>query len=464
MWPEATYILSADGHYWRNLTLARLGVLPYFVLATVVVFVWTKRLFGSHAGLIAAAVFTFLPTVLAHSGLATTDVAFTALFCWALYAFTLWLQNPCWQTAVYFGVVAGLALSAKFSTIVFLPACGAVVFAMYVAAGHEDWQALLRTFGIAVLCGFLVTWAAYRFSHAPINQVSAIPDHIAARVFGPSSGMTAAVHQVTSTVPVPAPELFDGIRLLREHNRAGRRNYLLGHVKQSGWWYFFVVAIAVKTQLSVLILACIGAVAVARRYLQDRSDWEIAVPLAAAAMVLIVTAPSRLNIGVRHVLPMFVFLSILAGFGVKILWQQSDHRLAFRTCAVLLMVWLVVSSARSHPDYLAYFNEFGGSDPSRLLVVSDLDWGQDLARLANYLHEHQINHISIAYDGYYDPAPLGLPETEILPWCGAQPSGWVALEVRRALRFPECYPWLAQQHSVATVGKTMRIYHLPEKQ
>jgi hypothetical protein len=368
------------------------------------------------------------------------------------------------RTAAQFGTVTGLALSAKFSTIVLLPACAGAIFAMYLAAGPRAWRTLLRTFAFAVLCGFLVTWAVYRFSHAPFNQVTNVPDRIASKVFGPTSGLTAMFHQVTSTVQAPAPELFDGIRMLREQNREGRRNYLFGHVKQSGWWYFFFVSLALKTPFAVLILAVIGTVVIVRKSLRNRNGWESAAPVAAAAMVMIVTAPSHINIGVRHVLPMFVFLSILAALGLVTLWRSSDHRLVFRAAAVLLVAWLVVSSARSHPDYLAYFNEAGGSDPSRLLVVSDLDWGQDLARLATYLNEHQIRHVSIAYDGYYDPVPLGLPETEIMPWCGAQASGWVAMEIRRKLRYPECYPWLAQQQPVAKVGNTMLIYHLPEKQ
>jgi hypothetical protein len=92
--------------------------------------------------------------------------------------------------------------------------------------------------------------------------------------------------------------------------------------------------------------------------------------------------------------------------------------------------------------------------------VSDLDWGQDLGRLARYLSERNVRHFTIAYDGYFDPVPLGLPDTELMK-CGETPSGWAAVEVRRARRFPECYPWLQEQHKIAVVGKTMWVYYLP---
>src|SRR5437868_12732453 len=118
-WQDTYPILSQNGHYWRTLTLGRLGVLPYFIIATLVVFFWTKRLFGWQSALFAAAVFTQLPTILAHSSNATTDVALTAMFCCALYAFTLWLREPNFRIAAVFGIASGLALSTKLSTVVF---------------------------------------------------------------------------------------------------------------------------------------------------------------------------------------------------------------------------------------------------------------------------------------------------------------------------------------------------------
>ena len=461
-WMETYPILSADGHYWRNLTLARIGVLPYFVITTLVVFFWTKRLYGAPAGLLAAAILTFLPTMLAHSSVATTDVPFTAMFCWAMYAFTLWLKKPDVKSAAVFGVSAGLALCAKFSAIAFIPVCAVAILAMYAAAGQPNWRGLIRTLAMVVLCAFLVTWAIYRFSHAPMNQVTTLPDRAAARVFGASSGMTNLVRQITSRVPAPAPEIPDGIRYLREQNSQGTPAYLFGRVKDGGFWYFFIAAMTVKTPLAVLLLGVLGTVAVVLRYLRDRTDWESPAPLACVLMIMLVTMPSRIDTGVRYVLPVFAFLSMLAALGLVMLWQQRQHRLIYRGAALLLLVWLVISSARSHPDYLAYFNEFGGKDPSRLLVVGDLDWGQDLTRLAAYLRERQINHISIAYEGFYDANALGLPETVKMK-CGDVPRGWVAIAVRRAKRYPECWPWLPQQQRVAVVGKTMWIYYVPEQ-
>ena len=120
----------------------------------------------------------------------------------------------------------------------------------------------------------------------------------------------------------------------------------------------------------------------------------------------------------------------------------------------------MVSSALAHPDYLAYFNEFGGEDPSHKIVVGDLDWGQDLKRLSTYMHDHSIQRVSIAYDGFFVPESLAFPETQMLECGAARPAGWVAMEVRKERLYPECYPWLAGQPAVDKVGKTMSLYYL----
>jgi hypothetical protein len=459
-WQDTFPILSSTGNYWHNLRLGRIGVLPYFIIATLVVFFWTKRLFGATAAVLAAAVFTQLPTMLAHSSVATTDVALTAMFCCSLYFFTRWIGEPNWRTAAQFGALTGLALGTKLSTVVFLPACAVPILVLYARSQRRDWRGVLRSLAVVALCAGLALWAVYRFSHVPLTQATGLPDRVAGKVFGKSSSMAHVVHEVASHVPVPMPEFFDGIRNLRDQNHAGTRGYLFGEIRLGGWWYFFLVALALKTPIAVLLLAAIGSVVVLKRYWQDRESWEVAAPFAAFAMIMLCSTPARLDSGVRYVLPVFVFLSILAAFGLVTLWSQTQHRMVWRSAAVALFAWMTASSAVSHPDYLAYFNEFGGSDPSHKIVVGDLDWGQDLTRLSIYMREHSIQHVSIAYDGFFVPQSLDFPETQQLDCYAPRPTGWVAMEVRKERLYPECYPWLPGNQAVAKVGKTMTVYHL----
>src|ERR1022692_1844692 len=132
-WQEGVLVLSSGGRYWHNLTLARIGVLPYYALAIVVIFVWTRRVYGPVTALIAAGTFSMLPVVLAHSAVATTDIPLTAIFTLAVYGFTRWLAVPSWRTAAGFGVATGLAISTKLSTLAFLPPIMAGSVLLYFA-------------------------------------------------------------------------------------------------------------------------------------------------------------------------------------------------------------------------------------------------------------------------------------------------------------------------------------------
>jgi hypothetical protein len=504
-WREGVALLSSGGRYWHNLTLARLGILPFFVLATVVIYLWARQLYGGGTGLLAAAIFTLQPVILAHSGLATTDIALTALFVIAVYAFTRWLSSPSWRTALGLGVATGLAIATKLSTLAFLPATIMGVVPFYLAgrrtvaatgaaatvrlgeltaggrSGHWRLRPLLGQAVVATLGVTMVIWACYRFSHAPIDQFSSAPAKLAERVFGPESSTAHKVHALTATLQLPAPGLYNGLRELRDTNREGAWSYLLGHANQGGWWYFYPVAIAVKTPLAVLLLAAIGGVSLLIGWLRARAEWPRLVPLVSAVAIVAVAAPSRLDIGVRHVMPVFAYLSMLAAVGAVALWRvrwpavrserqtatiepRVGRRLILKAGPITvtaLLGWLVGASIHAHPDYLAYFNELAGSDPAYILVTSDLDWGQDLTRLAVYLRERHARHVYIAYSDLFDAAALSLPESAQLH-CGETPTGWVAIGEDQARLHPDCYPWLATQPLKAYIGKSLRVFYLPE--
>ena len=206
----------------------------------------------------------------------------------------------------------------------------------------------------------------------------------------------------------------------------GHTSYLLGEERQVGWWYFFPIALAVKSPLPFLILTGIGLTILARQGWRD-ADWRPLAPAAAAITLLLVSMPSRINLGVRHILPIYPLLAIVAGFGAIWLWKLCKAQTGWPALVVVLLLWQLISSARSHPDYLAYFNELAGRHPDRVLVVgSDLDWGQDLLRLADALHARKIDSFAFAYHGTAEPSRHNLPPWRNLkPWQAA--TGWIAI-------------------------------------
>jgi hypothetical protein len=464
VWLEGNAILYAGGRYDRNLALARLGVLPFFLLATLVVCAWAWRLGGAPAAVSAVLLFTTLPPVLAHAGIATTDMAVTATIALAALCLIRWLEQPTRGRSLALGAALGLALLSKLSALLFLPAAG-IAIALSRRQQHApetgprprpSRTTMLRLTYAATL---LTIWAGYRFSVGPLiaPAVPAVP--------AGASAPPPALDRVAHAPVFPAPALFEGLGQLAAKNRAGHKSYLLGEVRTTGWWYFFPVALAVKTPLPFLLLVAAGLAASWRGYsgADRRRQLE---PAAIAFAILLVCLPSRINIGLRHVLPMYPFLAVVAGLGAVALWRARRAVRTARALAVLLVAWQVVASARTHPDYLAYFNELAGRHPERILVDSDLDDGQDLKRLADTLRARRIPAVSLAYAGSATVAEHGLPPIHWL-----QPhrpvTGWVAASLYSlklgSLDRPghDDFVWLERYRPVALVGRSIRLYYVP---
>jgi hypothetical protein len=462
VWLEGNAILYAGGRYDRNLALARLGVLPFFLLATLVVYAWAWRLGGAPAAVSAVLLFTTLPPVLAHAGVATTDMAVTATIALAALCVIRWLEQPTRGRSLALGLAVGLALLSKLSALLFLPAAGVAIALCRRGeraretgphAGPSRTTRLRLTYAAALL----TIWAGYRFAVGPLTA----PDAGTA-VAAPTA--LPALDRLARAPVFPAPALFEGLGELAAKNRAGHKSYLLGEVRTTGWWYFFPVALAVKTPLPFLLLTAAGLAAIWRlgSGTERRRQLE---PAAIAFAILLVCLPSRINIGLRHVLPMYPFLSVVAGLGAVALWRAPRAILAAPAMVTLLVCWQLVASVRTHPDYLAYFNELAGSHPERVLVDSDLDDGQDLKRLADTLRARRVPAISLAYAGSATVAEHGLPPIHWLE--PHRPvTGWVAASLYSlklgSLDRPghDDFAWLDRYRPVALVGRSIRLYYI----
>jgi hypothetical protein len=326
---------------------------------------------------------------------------------------------------------------------------------------------------IIYLAAFVTIWAGYKFSVGPL--VPSVPAWADApspsspsSPYSPSSesSLDRLILRIERAPIYPAPELFQGFVALFKKNRYGHRGYLLGEVRATGWWYFFPVALAVKTPLGFLALFAVGLGALASGAVRRR-EWSRLAPGLVAVIFVLVAMSSGINIGLRHVLPAYPFMALAAGAGAVALWGWRRFRPFGPVAAALLAGWTVVSSARAHPDYLAYFNELAGSRPERILVDSDLDWGQDLERLADTLQARGIREISIAYNGSADITRHGLPAfRQLQPF---QPTaGWIAISLfclklgKVGTPTPDEFAWLEAFTPVARVGRSILLYHLTD--
>src|SRR5205823_5709372 len=152
--------------------------------------------------------------------------------------------------------------------------------------------------------------------------------------------------------------------------------------------------------------------------IRTRNAEAIAVALMPMAMLL-PAMTSGINIGIRHVLPIYPLLAISAAYAVVALWKRS------RTAIIVLLAWYFIATALAHPDYMSYFNEAAGRHPERIAADSNLDWGQDLLRLAKIVRREHIDHLYLAYFGTADWRRI-VPAAEELPQF-TRVHGWVAI-------------------------------------
>lgn len=475
IWAEGNEILMARGQYLHNLALARAAVLPFFLLATFLVWYWSRARYGKWPSLIGTLLFTTSPVVLAHAGLATTDMAVTATFTLALLALVNLLEGASYFRFAIFGIAVGLAVLSKFSVLVFLPASGLAVLAFRWLLRRGDKDKLAgaksirwgRGLALAALLSFLVVWAGYRFSVSSITDPSARPHPTIDRFTGKTGALHNLAYSVAESRWVPAPGLFRGVAQLRQKNAIGAKAYLFGNVRQGGWWYFFPVALVVKTTIPFLVLVGLGTFSIARTA-WVRKDWVMAAPVAVALALLLVCMSSQINIGVRHILPIYPLFAIIGGFGACRFWNGAKPKYAGPAVVLILLTWHLTSSIRAHPDYLAYFNEFASEHPERILVDSDLDWGQDLLRLSAALQLRHIENVSIAYAGSpdLDLHKFAMPAfRELAPH---QPTtGWIAISLLRlkagGFGLPaDSFSWLEAYKPVCLVGRSILLYDVPE--
>jgi hypothetical protein len=449
MWTEGDSVFFRGDSYMGTLTRARLGTLPFYLLLAGVVWLWGGMLLGRPGAALATALVALAPTVLGHAALATTDIGLTATVMLAVFALIRWLETPTIRRAALFGAAGALALCAKFSAIPYVGLC-VLFFGGWrlwhlrmtgIASGstgtpswrREGWRDhAAHQLAAALAAGMLVVWMVYRFSVVDVGGV-----------------------------PLPAGELVLGFHSALDHSTGGHASYLLGERSTSGWWYYFPVAFALKTPLAILALGAIGTVVTIQRW---RTDWRIATPVLVVLAVLVTGISTSINIGVRHILPIYAAWAVLAATGIVALWSAGRAAPIRRSLVTAALLWFTVDVVRETPHHLAYFNELSRRDPGALLLDSNLDWGQDMLRLSDELARRGISDVSVAILSRPVLGKLTTAHVRNLSG-GERATGWVAVsETCRHTVYPKrCGPfdWLEGLEPVTRVGRSILLYQVP---
>lgn len=383
------------------------------------VFAWSRALFGTIGGLLSLFLLVFCPTFLAHGPLATSDVTMTLFFLAAVGAWWRHLHQPGPIGALVSAAVCGLAFIAKFSAILLPPMLGLLGIFWAIektmnGQGYATWRRLtLTTLGHAATV-WAVIWAAYgfRFSALTGNQADAHFSHDWSSLLIALGWKADLLLWLREWRVLPEAWLH-GLAFVLQFARA-RGAFMSGEYSVTGWVSFFPWAFLIKTTLPLLLLLALAATAAVRRAANARADWwrrwaRKTAPLTMLFFVYVAASlASNLNIGHRHLLPVYPVLFIAAGALAPAV--RAAGRGAWTVVAALL-IWHAAESWRVRPHYLAYFNQIVGGPENgwRHLVDSSLDWGQDLPGLRAWLKDNAGEEtVSLSYFGTGDPVHEGI--------------------------------------------------------
>jgi 4-amino-4-deoxy-L-arabinose transferase-like glycosyltransferase len=515
---------------------ARLTLIFLTVAFGAVLFIWTQRFAGALAGILALFFYVFSPSLLAHGRLVTTDVAAAAGITVAGFVLIRFLHQPSSRAAVAAGFGLGAALLCKFSTILLVPLFALMVL-LWMFLKPASRSRYLSGSGIMTLAAAVVVlvpylwitaryppekqlWDTYfTFFHmadgpaALVGNATAETDFAQLRrdrtrdlracVSGGLERQTSPLRRCPLELvifladkPVLrawAQYLLGLISVIRRTEAGGTYEYpfyFLGAVSLSGWPHYFPVVYAIREPLALHITTALALFLAMRRLwsspwdLSSRISWLRSHPaetvmLSWLGLYWATAITANLNLGIRHLLPVFPFTIVLVAREVS-RWLNSpiaaSHQrpVQYAKCTLIaaMLLWQSASVLHVYPSFMAYFNEIAGGAEGGADYVLDFDWGQDLIRLRNFVAAHHIEKIALDYFGTSSPSyELG---KKFVPWRSADgpPPGWLAVSAIRLkiaqgqwppdLGHPaeDAYEWLRGKKPVAKIGYSIFVFNM----
>jgi hypothetical protein len=458
------------------------------------------KIAGPMAALTAACLFALDPNLLGHAPLVKNDVAISLVFLALSYALWRAGNRLTWRNGLAICIFCGVAMSIKFSGLLTLPIVGVTLltramlpmpWAVFRRALERRGQRFIAAILLGVAAGLIsiaVVWASYGFRYR------AIPDGTPMNIQWQMAMSVKAQMQAVDPAHRPTAEdmaayprglfvdsvlLINRLHLMPEawnngllytyHTSLVRPAYLLGDVRMTGWWYYFPLAMLFKTPVAIITLALMAAILLFRLRGADFTHrWALICLFIPAGIYFLMTLRTNLNIGFRHVLPVYPLLDVAIAWTIAEAWRRRVRFI--RPITLVLLVLLATETLLAWPNYIAYFNLAAGGPRGgiRLLGDSSLDWGQDLPLLAKWREAHPDRPIHLRYFGSADPSDFveQIPLNPAQPQMPAPPAAVaVSATFLQGLYIPESlrpfYFSLRRQKPLAVLGGTIYVFEPP---
>lgn len=440
------------------LLLARLPIMLLALLLGYFIYLFAKRLYGLKAGLFALFLYSFCPNILAHAQLATTDFALTAFTFISFYFFWRLLNNMNYKNLVLFSLFFAFSQMSKHSALfLFLVLFVILIIKLVlILKNHQkvDYKKLVLFFIVFLIINQIVLIACYGFNFNGLYNVEErikLVNHITK-----NKAAATVIYPVIRIVPIPTQYLV-GLNEVIRHSKAGHNAYLMGNYSEQGWWYYFPVAFLVKMPVAMILFILLSLLFFKKIH---HPHWfnEFFV-LSFIITYLAIFMLNNINIGLRHILPIYPFLFV---FVSKLINYQK-----LKLLIIILSIWYLISSIIIYPHYLAYFNELvGGPDNGyKYLIDSNLDWGQDIKGLAVWMRENNVESINARVFGTEELDFRGIKHEQLRCYTdGRKTRGLLAISVNEIFDKynNNCFDYLLKEKPIAKIGYSIWVFDVRE--
>ncbi|MDO8470516.1 MAG: glycosyltransferase family 39 protein [bacterium] len=462
-------------------------------------FRWGKELGGAWVGLGTLFLIAFSPTFLAQGRLVTNDVAAALGAAVSMYYWLQFLRDPKKENVVKAGLAFGFAMLMKFTLLLLAPTFVIMTFLYaFLNPGSSRVRTLTKYIVLslgAALIGLLLIASVYQFhvwNYPAERQLRDTAADLTPNKITPIKDLVLSMAE--NPVLRSLAQYARGIVMAGQRAAFGNTVYFKGEISASGFSSYFPTLYSLKEPLAYHVINFILPLGFAflllKEFLKKRSkgsffqsaiSWmkENFTVISFFVFINIFWASAllgNLNIGIRHLLPIYPFSFLLLAWGAKELYIRLGEitKRTFVVTLVILGVWYGASSLSAFPHYLSYYNELaGGIDQGyKIAVDSNYDWGQDFYKLRDFVRENNIDRISLDYFGGENPEYwLGSAVQKLDPFQTPHPMGWIAVSLNQfmgGVAMPVSgydqpsgyYQWLAQQTPVARAGKSILIFHI----
>jgi len=345
------------------LNSGRKVILVFSCIFGLFIYLWTKQLTNSYfKGILCLIIYVFSCLFLSQATLVTTDLIFSLFYFLSFYAFWKWLNKPNISNTIFVGIMSGLTLCSKFSSIIIFGIYFILLLIYFKKINCSTKKIILHSI-LAILVCFFVIGIIYKFN---------------------------------------IDLYFNGLYKTFTRLQKGRSNFLFGNYSTTGFWYYFLLVFLIKTPISFLVMLSISLYYILKLYKKYKFFNCLVIP---GIIYFFFASISKVQIGIRHILPVFPFLIILS-----VLWLQKINYKKL-LLVIFLFLWYIYSFIKIHPWHISYFNEFVGGPQQgyKYLTDSNIDWGQSLKELSEYLKSINCQYpVFLCYFGVGDPTYYGI--------------------------------------------------------